>query len=118
MLHKLLFGILAVATMSFTSLPCEAATLGTYGATFNNGASPALHQRTRCVGPARLAEEAEGDRSLIKPPSLDFGEAAPRRVFLFSGRRGTPITSRAYTTLRINTIIVTGNGGQLSCQKI
>jgi hypothetical protein len=39
MLHKILWGVLAVATMSFTSLPCEAATLGTYGNTFNNGTS-------------------------------------------------------------------------------
>ena len=46
MLHKLLFGILAVATMSFTSLPCEAATLETYGGTFNNGASFDLTSNT------------------------------------------------------------------------
>jgi len=37
MLQKLLFGVLAVATVSLTSLPSEAATFGTYGGTFNNG---------------------------------------------------------------------------------
>jgi len=130
MLHKLLIGVLAVATVSFASLPSEAATFGTYGGTFNNGTSFDLTSNKSPASYSGMWIEPGGSLTLAGITQLSanydmlggsFGGGSPRFGIADSNDNqiwaywGTPLGGGSFSNPNPNnTFASTGNFADLA----
>ena len=134
MLHKLLFGVLAVATVSFASLPSEAATFGTYGGTFNNGTSFDLTSNKSPASYSGMWIEPGGSLTLAGITQLSanynmlggsFGGGSPRFGIADSNDNqiwaywGTPLGGASFSNPNPNnTFASTGNFADLAATDV